>query len=90
MKLQTLIDLSQNTLTGYGPGFLEINRTRHSGAVLVAPGARQRFAHPRLYASLSAARIGLEMMDTGAACRTYNILMAEGRKVLAALIPPTP
>ena len=58
--------------------------------VLLGTGARQRFAHPRLYASLSAARIGLEMMDTGAACRTYNILMAEGRKVLAALIPPTP
>ena len=56
--------------------------------VLLGTGSRQRFAHPRLHACLSAARIGLECMDTGAACRTYNILMAEGRRVLAALIPP--
>jgi uncharacterized protein len=35
------------------------------------------------------AGIGFEVMDTGAACRTYNILMAEGRQVLAALIVGT-
>jgi len=57
--------------------------------VLLGTGDRQRFLHPRLYACLSAQRIGLEMMDTGAACRTYNILMSEGRQVLAALIAPT-
>lgn len=55
--------------------------------VLLGTGAIQRFAHPRLLAALAARRIGVEAMDTGAACRTYNILMSEGRKVLAALIP---
>lgn len=55
--------------------------------VVLGTGTRQRFPHPRLTAELAAARIGVEVMDTGAACRTYNILMSEGRKVLAALIP---
>ena len=56
--------------------------------VLLGTGARQRFPSPRLIAALSARRIGVEAMDTGAACRTYNILMTEGRAVLAALLPP--
>ncbi len=54
--------------------------------VLLGTGPRQRFPHPRLTGALAAARIGLEAMDTGAACRTYNILMSEGRQVLAALL----
>ncbi|GAA4030071.1 Mth938-like domain-containing protein [Actimicrobium antarcticum] len=54
--------------------------------VILGTGARQRFVHPRLTASLTARRIGVECMDTQAACRTYNILMAEGRKVALALI----
>lgn len=54
--------------------------------VILGTGARQRFIHPRLTASLTARRIGVECMDNQAACRTYNILMAEGRKVALALI----
>lgn len=54
--------------------------------VILGTGARQRFVHPRLTASLTARRIGVECMDNQAACRTYNILMAEGRKVALALI----
>jgi uncharacterized protein len=54
--------------------------------VLLGTGARQRFPHPRLTASLGAARIGLEVMDVKAACRTYNILVAEERKVALALL----
>jgi uncharacterized protein len=54
--------------------------------VLLGTGARQRFPHPRLTASLGAARIGLEVMDVKAACRTYNILVAEGRRVALALL----
>ena len=54
--------------------------------VLLGTGRRHRFPHPRLYEVLTASMIGLEHMDTGAACRTYNILAAEGRKVAAALI----
>ncbi|HSQ80406.1 MAG TPA: Mth938-like domain-containing protein [Casimicrobiaceae bacterium] len=53
--------------------------------VLLGTGARQRFPHPRLLAPLIEARIGVEVMDTRAACRTFNILVAEGRRVAAAL-----
>ena len=54
--------------------------------VILGTGERQRFVHPRLSASLLERRIGLECMDNQAACRTYNILMGEGRKVTLALI----
>lgn len=54
--------------------------------VVLGTGATQRFPHPALLRSLSAARIGLEAMDTRAACRTYNILVAEGRNVVAAVM----
>ncbi len=110
-----------NTVTAYGPGFIEVNQTRHTGSLLVSPdrpvqrwpvvsfdaliaddfarlltwqpevvivgtGERQRFPHPRLLAALSQARIGVEIMSTPAAARTYNILMAEGRRVVAAIL----
>jgi uncharacterized protein len=54
--------------------------------VLLGTGPRLRFPHPQLTQALAQAHIGLEAMDTGAACRTYNFLMAEGRRVAAALI----
>ena len=54
--------------------------------VILGTGERQRFVHPRLVASLSNQRIGVESMDSHAACRTYNILMGEGRKAVLALI----
>jgi uncharacterized protein len=58
--------------------------------VILGTGERQRFIHPRLIASLSGRRIGVECMDNQAACRTYNILMGEGRKVTLALILQAP
>ena len=54
--------------------------------VLLGTGGRQRFPRPRETAPLARAQVGLEIMDTRAACRTYNILLAEGRNVVAALI----
>lgn len=54
--------------------------------VILGTGARQRFVHPKLIGALTSRRIGVECMDSQAACRTYNILMAEGRKVVLALI----
>jgi uncharacterized protein len=122
MKLHADNPAALNTVTAYGPGWIEINRVRHEGAVLVMPegevlawrpqsfetlepgdfdgllerepemvllgtGGQQRFPHPRLSAGLAAARVGLDVMNTHAACRTYNILAAEGRRVLAALLP---
>ena len=54
--------------------------------VIFGSGARLRFPHPKLTAALAERRIGIETMDLQAACRTYNVLMAEGRKVAAALL----
>ncbi len=55
--------------------------------ILLGTGAHLRFPDPSLMRTLVAANIGFEVMDTGAACRTYNVLMTEGRRVAAALLP---
>jgi uncharacterized protein len=121
LKLHADPQTHLNTVTAYGDGFVEINKVRHDGNLVVAPdvpvsawsatsfesltvedfsallalkpevvllgtGSRQRFPHPRLSQALVAARVGIEVMDTQAACRTYNILMAEGRRVVAAFL----
>ncbi len=121
MKLHADAPTSLNTVTAYGPGYIEVNKSRHHGHLLLSPeapvqawqaasfdalrvedfeallalrpevvllgtGARQRLPHPRLTAPLARAGIGIEAMDTAAACRTYNILMSEGRRVLAAFL----
>ncbi len=58
--------------------------------VLLATGSRQQFPAPAILARAAAAGIGLEVMDLGAACRTYNVLIAEDRAVaLAAILPGT-
>ena len=54
--------------------------------VLLGTGPRQRFPAPALLRPLIERRIGVEVMDSHAACRTYNVLLAEGRDVVAALI----
>ena len=54
--------------------------------VIFGSGQRLRFAPPQWLAPLMRQRIGVESMDTQAACRTYNILASEGRNVVAALI----
>ncbi len=56
--------------------------------VLFGAGRSLRFPPRELTRSLTEAGVGLEVMDTGAACRTYNILVAEGRKVVAAVLMP--
>lgn len=121
MKLHSDPQSSQNTITGYGIGFLEVNQTPYSHALIVQPegevlswpveeiqdlsedhfsmisallpelvivgtGKKQVFLNPKILQPLIKAKIGFEMMDSQAACRTYNILMGEGRKVLAAIL----
>jgi uncharacterized protein len=54
--------------------------------LLLGTGARQRFPHPRLTRALAARRVGVEAMDLQAACRTFNILTVEARRVAAALL----
>jgi uncharacterized protein len=55
--------------------------------ILLGTGATQRFPEPDIYYQVLRLGIGFEIMDTGAACRTYNILVAEGRRVVAGLMP---
>ncbi len=54
--------------------------------VILGTGKYLRFPSPAVTRALIDANVGFEVMDTGAACRTYNILMSEGRKVVAALL----
>jgi uncharacterized protein len=121
VKLQSDPHSGANTITGYGDGYVEINKTPYSHAVLLSSGGeiqewsvqsfdelsaadfsqmaalkpeliiigtgkRQRFPKPELLKTLIEAKIGFEVMDSQAACRTYNILVGEGRQVLLALI----
>ena len=121
MKLQSDPHSGANTITGYGEGYVEINKTPYAHAVvlssdgaiskwpvntfesleansfsqliylkteliLIATRSRQRFPKPELLKDLISAKIGFEIMDSQAACRTYNILVGEGRQVLLALI----
>lgn len=68
------------------PGHFEQVLALRPELVIFGSGSRLRFARPELYRGLIEARIGIETMDLGAACRTYNVLASEGRSVLAALL----
>ena len=65
---------------------LEALRERAPELVILGTGATHRFPRPEVTRPLAAAGISFESMDTKAACRTYNLLMAEGRQVLAAIL----
>jgi uncharacterized protein len=54
--------------------------------ILLGTGERQVFPDPRVQAAVATRGVGLEVMDNGAACRTYNVLLAEDRNVVLALI----
>jgi uncharacterized protein len=120
LKLHLAGGAGLNLFSGYGPGYVAVNGTRHARSLVVLPGAleswapdhfdaltaddlaplagrglelvlvgtgaRLRFPRPAILAPLAKAGVGVEVMDTQAACRTYNILIAEGRKVAAAVI----
>jgi uncharacterized protein len=121
LKLHLSGSSEQNMFTGYGTGYVMVNRTRYEHNLIILPdriienwetgtfeqltaehfelmlplqpeivlfgtGATLRFPHPSLIKALIASKIGVEVMDTNAVCRTYNILTAEGRRVAAALL----
>lgn len=71
------------------PDHLEALSRISCDVLLLGTGLRQRFPPPAMLRPLIEAGRGVEIMDTQAACRTYNILMAEGRLVAAALIVET-
>ena len=91
---QSLIVLPDRIVENWDPNSFEDITAEHFDfvmslqpeMVLFGTGAALRFPHPRLTRSLIEAGIGVEVMDTAAACRTYNILASDGRKVVAALL----
>ena len=91
---ENLVLTAEAVTTGFAPagfeGLAESDFATLAGArpdvVLLGTGGTLRFPHPRLTRALTDAQVGLEVMDTAAACRTYNILAAEGRRVAAALL----
>jgi uncharacterized protein len=121
MKLHQSDASGKNAITGYGEGYVLVNRARHERTLVVLPdqlvtdwpastfealtaehlaallplkaeiiligtGPTLRFPRAEILAPLIRARVGYEVMDVQAACRTYNILVAEERKVAAALL----
>jgi uncharacterized protein len=80
----TLWETPEATVEGLAPAIA------HGGIELILLGLGRRGAPAALAlrAALKAHGIGVEAMDTGAACRTYNVLLAEDRRVAAALLPP--
>ena len=121
MKLHLAKIGDQKQFTGYGSGYVEVNKQRYERSIVVTPevihdtwsvasldalspealnyllalkpeilllgtGATHRFPAPATLREFARAQIGVESMDTAAACRTFNILMAEGRDVVAAVI----
>ena len=76
---EALTEADFDALAALGPELIVFG----SGPVL-------RFPRPALMRGLMARRIGFETMDTPAACRTYNVLLSEGRPVIAALLFATP
>jgi uncharacterized protein len=80
-------------ITDWPPARFEALLPEHLGAifelrpevVLLGTGERQRFPPAQIRAAFAARGVGLEVMDLGAACRTYNILVQEERNAVAAL-----
>ena len=68
------------------PADFQLMADKKPALVILGSGKKIQFPKPELIAPLIQAKIGIETMDLQAACRTYNVLMAEGRNVLAALI----
>ena len=88
-----LIVMPEHVLPWSAAGFADLHEEDFSElaamrpeVVLLGTGESLRFPHPRLTRIFAGARIGVEVMDIQAACRTYNILMSEERKVAAALL----
>ena len=90
--------LSARTLAAWQPTSVEELALEHLAplfdlgpeVVVLSTGARQRFPRAALRAEFATRKIGLEVMEIGAACRTYNVLVTEERRVLAAILLPGP
>ncbi len=90
--------VTANSLDSWAPRSVDELRAEHLAAlfalapevVVLSTGAKQLFPRAALRAEFATRRIGLEVMEVGAACRTYNVLVGEERRVLAAILLPGP
>jgi uncharacterized protein len=91
---ESLVVTPERVIRDWRPGSVDGLRLEHFAfvealapeIVILGTGRTLRFPPRELLHSLAAAHVGVEVMDTHAACRTYNILSGEGRKVAAALL----
>ncbi len=91
---RSLLVMPDTLVDDWGPDSVKTLQSEHLQAVrslepevvLLGTGHHQVFPERALMRELLTAGVGLEIMDTASACRTYNILMGEGRRVVAALI----
>jgi uncharacterized protein len=81
---EAMIDVTVQSLE---PVRVRAGTERAIEILLLGCGARMRLVPPTLRAAFRVHRIVIDEMDSGAACRTYNVLMGEGRRVAAALLP---
>jgi uncharacterized protein len=90
--------VSANSIEPWTPRTVEELRIEHLAAlfalapevVVLSTGVKQQFPRAALRAEFATRRIGLEVMEIGAACRTYNVLVGEERRVMAAILLPGP
>jgi len=83
---QLILDWPPDSVAALQPAHMDPVLALDPEIVLLGTGAQLRFPAPQLMGEFRRRGIGLEVMDTGAACRTYNVLVYEGRIVVAALI----
>ncbi len=81
-----ILDWTQATFETLSVADFELLASLDTEIVLLGTGNRLRFPRPELLRPLIQVQKGLEVMDIQAACRTYNVLISEGRKVAAGLI----
>ena len=92
-RQSVIVPWAGSVLPWQADSFSGLTQAHFAGLAALAPelvifgsGARLRFVQPALMRALIEQGIGVETMDTAAACRTYNVLLAEGRSVVAALL----
>lgn len=83
---QIISDWPPQTFMTLAAGHFDCIAALKPEIVLLGVGSQQRFPAPALLRALLVAGVGVEAMTTAAACRTYNVIMLEGRRVAAALL----
>ena len=86
MANELLLDWDVGSFTELTPAHFSRIVDLNPEVLLLGTGAKHQFLHPKISQNLTVKNIPVECMTTAAACRTYNILMSEGRHVAAALL----